>query len=232
MDAEARRVGVAQRIHRQPRPEVGTADADVDDVGDAGGLAVGRPCARMRARACDGLRLRRRRPRRPTESPRNAVCSAGAAFGAVDRARRRTARASAPGTPRLGASSNSAAKRRAVVPLAREIRVQRADPQREVVGARRIGRDESRQRVAQARRVGAGSKAARGAEAACAGIEWLVCVSRLSRSTYTRVRLVLRRLGSSHAGVGADDHQIAGCAMCAAAPLTEITPLPSSPRIA
>src|SRR5690606_10055663 len=68
--------------------------------------------------------------------------------------------------------------------------------------------------------------------AACAGIEVLVWVSALSRSTYTRVGSNCDASASSSPAYAQMITRSPGCARCAAAPLTEMIPLPSSARIA
>ena len=81
--AHAAVVEIAQRVHRQPRPEVRAADADVDHVGDAAVeqrllQAVHAARAPSSASAAPGGH------RALAEIAAQRVCSAGAAFAGID----------------------------------------------------------------------------------------------------------------------------------------------------
>ena len=106
MHAEATRRRTAQRVDHQPRPEVGTADADADDVGDvARGERVDQRAhahARLRACACAASATGA-----VDRSLRSAVCSAARPSVRLTCSPSNSA-ASAPGASTRRASANSA----------------------------------------------------------------------------------------------------------------------------
>ena len=194
MQPEAR-IRQGQGIDHQPWAEVGTADADADDIGDIAGIQFSDQFAHPRLRG-HGLRARPACDRRSRIVAAQCRMQHGTAFGgidglAVELASHRRRQIGLPGDGEQGVQGF------AVVALAGEARVQRAEPQREIARAGRIGFHQAGDRAAgQAlrMRVEAGEQA----HAACFGIEWLVWVRRLSRSTYTQVGLYVAASASSH----------------------------------
>ena len=157
-----------QRIGHQARAEIGTADADADDVGDGTRFQRVDQLAHAQLRG-HRLRARGQRERRARGLATQRTVQGGAALGGIDdfafqlalHCRRQVG---AHGQLEQGLQC------RAVVALAREVRVQRTDPQRELPCARRIGFDQAGKRSAGQplrMRIKAGERA----HAACFGIE-------------------------------------------------------------
>ena len=127
MHAEAARQRPAQRVGHQPRPEVGTADADADDVGDLARLQRRDQPAHAFARLHgDPVRLARRRRRRQVAAQRGV--QRGAPLGDVDLLAVEQAPERA-GEVALPPQTEQRRPGRVVVALAGEVRVQRPDLQ-------------------------------------------------------------------------------------------------------
>ena len=183
-----------QRIDDQPRAEVGAANAHADDVGDRTGMQRidHLPHARLRL---DRLRTRRAGVRCSRRIATQGRVQRGAAFGRVDRLAVEQATQCAC---QVRALADGEQRRQCipVVALAGEAGVQRADPQREIARARRVfGIQPGNRGAGQPPRVRV--QAGQQAHAACWGIDWLVWVMRLSRSTYRQVGLNLAASASS-----------------------------------
>ena len=170
-----------ERIDREPRTEVGTADADADDVGDAAGFESRGQFAHALARIGGlGMRVTCGRGHREVAAQRGVQRGAalrGVHRFAVEQASQRAGEIAFAGEGEQGR------QRIAIEMLAGETGVQRADTQREIGRTRRIGRDQFLQRGLRQPlriRVEAGEAAL---HAACLGIERLVCVIALWRST-------------------------------------------------
>ena len=152
MHAEAAVVEVAQRLHGQPRAEVGAADADVDDVGDLAGAQRRdqRTHALERRR---NLRTRGLDHRTATERRAQRGMQGGPAFrwiddGAVEH------RAHALGNLGRPRHRRQVRPGRAVHALAGEVGVYGPDPQRQLGGASRVFLDEAGERsIHQPRRM-------------------------------------------------------------------------------
>ena len=169
-----------QRIRHQAGSEVGTTNADADDIGDVGRFerldqfAHACLCGHGLHTCVDGdLRCR--------GIATQCAVQCRAAFGGIDdgaiqQAAHRTRKVSLIGDGEQGV------ERRAVVTLAREVGVQGAAARGKIAGAFRVGLD-------QFGDGGAGESSCvrvepgQHAHAACFGIERLVWVRRFSRST-------------------------------------------------
>ena len=122
-----------QRIDGEPRAEIGAADADVDDVGDAG---VSCSCVDHAAHACE-RRLRfgvrdRARPRRIAQRRCATPCAARRGLRSALTRSPSNNRAAQSGNCAVSASANNASMRGVVEALAREIGVERTHAEREV----------------------------------------------------------------------------------------------------
>ncbi len=157
----------------------------------------------------------------------------GAAFGDVDLLAAEQA-LERPFHVALGGQRQQRVQRGVVVFLPREVEVQRTDPFRiprrpAGVGGEQIGNGGP----AQALGVGVQRVESVGlCHAACVGMLWLVWVILLRPSTYTRSGLKTSASAASQADEGSNDDQVADLHWRAAPPLSEITPLPASARIA
>ena len=176
-----RRIAPGQRIHHQARPEVRAADAHAHHIGDA--RIIAQPVNQHlhpRQRGI-GLGMRVARGRRRGGIPAQGGMQRRAAFGriddvAIDQPPHRALQVG------LAGDFEQRRERLAVIALAGKVGVKRTHAQREVMRARQVFRHQGLQRcLAQARRLL--TQAVVHDQAACAGIDSLVCVSRFSRST-------------------------------------------------
>jgi len=136
----------------------------------------------------------------PAAGPRSAPCSAARPSGDVDLFTRQQL-TQRRGQVRAFRDREQRIQRFAVIPLAREVGVERAAAQGEIAGAGGIGGQQGRQRGAGkpvGLRLQTPQQASHPGQAACLGMEWLVWVSRLSRSTYTQVGLCAAASSASH----------------------------------
>jgi hypothetical protein len=182
--SNSRRIRLRKRIDHHARAQVGTADADADDIGDIGGGQRLDHRAHPRARA---QRIGVRGARRGRLGHFAAQCRVqrGAAFGHIDRLAIHQA---LHRTDEVGVAREREQRLPglAVVRLPGETGVQRPDAQREIRDPRRVVQVDLRKRSAlqaprllgEQRQIDPGA-----AHAACLGIDWLVWVSRFWRST-------------------------------------------------
>jgi hypothetical protein len=177
--AEPARRRRRQGIHDQARAQVGPADADADDVGDRRVLQRFDQDAHARERG-GGFGMGRDGDFRCRQVTAQGSVQGRATFGRVDVLAVEQGLQAFGELRRVG-EIEQRVQRRAVIALAREIRVDGTDAKRELAGARRIVGDEGAQRhVAQARGMraqgvevcGEGIRVhANQSHAACLGIE-------------------------------------------------------------
>ncbi|GIX37577.1 MAG: hypothetical protein KatS3mg127_0816 [Silanimonas sp.] len=189
VQAEAAIAEIAQGVHRQPRTEIGAADADVDDIGDlAGPQGLGqRPHPGAGGRGLGGgLRGYRR-----LEDGAQGTVQGRAALRAVDllaMEKRPDGLAHATGT----GHGEQCLQSLVIDVLAGEAGIEAVHPQGHARGPARIGRQQLLQLApGEAGAMGlqmlqprcGGFHSGSRTQAACAGMLWLVWVRRFCRST-------------------------------------------------
>ncbi|MNV40346.1 hypothetical protein D3C71_1319480 [compost metagenome] len=232
MHAEARTTDRAQRVGHQARAQVRAADADADDIGDAGLFQRGDQRTHLRAHLRGrGKGVAGHRGTGKVAAQRGV--QRGAAFGQVDRFTAEQA-LEAAGDIALGGQLQQRVQRSAVVFLPREVGVQRTDPQSQRSCPLRFGGEQRRDaRATQA--LGMGVKRVESVvlcHAAWVGMLSLVWEIWLLPSTYTNFGRKLSASSSLMLAKAAMMMMSPTCTWRAAPPLSETTPLPASARMA